>query len=62
MSEQMKWEHLIDEEGKVETTVLERQEGAQCGKIRQLTDGIGSELSDEPIGPECDEVHERIVG
>jgi hypothetical protein len=60
--EQMKWEHIIYEDGRVVTNVLERQDSAQCGQIRQITNGIGDELSDEQTGPECDEVFERTVG
>lgn len=58
MAERMKWECIINEDGTVETNVLERQSGTQCGKVKQFTDGIGMELSDEATGPECDDVHE----
>ena len=58
MAERMKWEHIISEDGTVETNVIERQQGVQCSKITQLTDGIGQELGNEQTGPECDDVHE----
>lgn len=58
MAERMRWEHIINQDGTVETNVLERQDGVQCNKIRQFTAGIGRELSDEQTGPECDDVHE----
>jgi hypothetical protein len=54
----MRWEHIINKDGTVETNVLERQEGVQCSKIRQFTSGIGQEMNDEQTGPECDDVHE----
>jgi len=62
MAEQMRWEHIIQEDGKVITNVLERQEGTQCSKVRQFASTLGDEISDEQTGPECDDVHERIVG
>lgn len=58
MAERMKWEHIINEDGTIVTTILERQSGTQCSKIKQLTSVIGQTLSDEQIGPECDDTHE----
>jgi hypothetical protein len=58
MATRMKWEHIIHEDGTVETHVLERQEGVQCNAIKQFTNGLGQEVNDEQTGPEGDDVHE----
>lgn len=53
----MRYEFVIAEDGTVTTTVLDRGESV-CSDIKQVTRGIGKELSDEVIGPESDDVHE----
>lgn len=55
---QMRWETIIDKDGEVTTSVLERGDQTQCSKIKQFTSGLGTELSDERTGPECDKVEE----
>jgi len=55
---QMRWETIIDKNGEVQTSVLERGDQTECVKIKQFTDGLGTELSDERTGPECDKVEE----
>ena len=52
-----KWECIIKTDGQVITSVIERG-STECGRIKQFTDGLGREMSDERIGPECDDVHE----
>ncbi len=47
----------IKKSGNVVTEVTNRQDSI-CGNIKQVTNRIGKELSDEHIGPECDDVKE----
>jgi hypothetical protein len=56
MAARMKWEYIIAKDGTVEMHVLERQDGVQCSKIRQVM--VGRETNDEQTGPEVDDVHE----
>jgi hypothetical protein len=53
-----KWELIIEKNGRIVTTVLDRG-AAECSRVRQFTNNLGRELSDEQTGPECDDVHER---
>lgn len=54
----VKVEYLIKEDGTVVHTILERG-NVECSRIKQFgTEGIGTEMSDEQTGPECDDVHE----
>lgn len=46
----------IDKTGKVVTEVVDRGEHL-CSSIYKVTNAVGTQLSDEHIGPEC-EVHE----
>lgn len=52
-----KWEHIIKEDGEIVTVMLERG-NVECSRIKQFTNGLGREVSDEQTGPECDDVHE----
>ena len=52
-----KWECIIKKNGEVVTSVLERG-NTECSRVKQFTDGVGREVSDEQTGPECDDVHE----
>jgi hypothetical protein len=57
---QMKVKFTIKhEDGKVVTEVLDRQ-GQQCSKVKQVTNALGREISDEETGPECDKVEEIV--
>lgn len=56
MSNQMKWEIRIKKNGEMVHEVLER--GENCAKIKLFTNTMGTELSDEQTGPDCDKVHE----
>lgn len=47
------------DDGKIITEVLDRQ-GQQCSNIKQVTNALGRELSDEKTGPECDKVEEIV--
>lgn len=47
---------IIKRDGTIETTVTQREVGEQCIKVRNLTTGLGEEISDEQIGPECETV------
>ena len=52
----IRFECFIDEEGQIKTNVLEG--GTHCGQVKQFTGALGTELSDEKTGPDCDDVHE----
>jgi len=53
----MKFKAVIKKDGTVVTEVLER-ESHLCSQIYNVTNAVGNQLSDEEIGPECDDVHE----
>jgi len=54
----MEVEFRIDmETGELETEVINRNEHL-CSEVYKVTNAIGTQISDEEIGPECDEVHE----
>jgi hypothetical protein len=53
----MKFKVTIRKDGKIVTEVLDRGEHL-CSEIYKVTQAVGKQLSDEQIGPECDEVHE----
>jgi len=55
---QMKFATTIDTDGEMVHEVLERGDSSQCIKVKQFTDGCGTEMSDERTGPECDKVEE----
>lgn len=57
----MKFKVVIAKDGKMMTEVLERGEHL-CSKIYQVTNAVGRQVSDETIGPECDEQHETVTG
>ena len=57
MSEPMKMEVFIYEDGKVVTQVMDRGSHL-CSEVYRVTNAVGKQLSDEEIGPECDSVHE----
>jgi hypothetical protein len=50
----------LKEPGIVVTEVLDRQEHL-CSKVYQVTNAIGKQLSDEEIGPECDNAIETVT-
>jgi hypothetical protein len=54
----MKGRTIIRADGSVQTEVLER-EGQDCKIVQKLTDAIGTQVSEEITGPDCDEVHEN---
>lgn len=57
----MEYEAIIEKDGRIITEVIDR--GAQqCASIKQLTNALGREISDEQIGPECDKVEEINAG
>jgi hypothetical protein len=53
----MKFKAVIRKDGKIVTEVLDRGEHL-CSQVYKVTNAVGKQLSDEEIGPECDEVHE----
>jgi len=57
MSEPMKMEVFIYEDGTVVTQVMDRGSHL-CSEVYRVTNAVGKQLSDEEIGPECDSVHE----
>lgn len=58
MSTTTKWECILQGDGQIVSTVIDRGE-SECVKVRQqFTSHLGREISDEQIGPECDDVHE----
>lgn len=57
----MKYAVYCYEDGTSETEVLEREEGENCEKIKVITSAVGRELSDERTGPDCDQVHEKVI-
>ena len=57
MSEPMKMEVFIYEDGQIVTQVLDRGSHL-CSEVYRVTNAVGKQLSDEEIGPECDTVHE----
>jgi hypothetical protein len=57
----MEYKAIIETDGSIITEVIDR--GAQqCATIKQLTNALGREISDEKIGDECDRVEEINVG
>lgn len=57
----MKVKYRIKRDGTVITEVLDRGQ-KQCSEIKQVTNALGRELSDEKTGPECDKVEEINAG
>lgn len=57
MSQPMKMEVFIYEDGQVVTQVTDRGQHL-CSEVYKVTNAVGKQLSDEEIGPECDSVHE----
>ena len=53
----MKFKFIVKTDGKIVTEVLDR-EGQQCSDILKVTQSLGTMLSDEHTGPECDRVEE----
>jgi hypothetical protein len=55
----MRWETIIDEEGKITDHVLDR-EGQDCANIERISNSIstGKKVSEEKTGPDCDRVDE----
>ena len=53
----MKYQVDIMEDGTIVTEVLDRQDQI-CENIKKITNAVGTEMSDEHIGPECDKVEE----
>jgi len=47
-------------DGKTVTEVIDREDSI-CGNIKTLTNALGTEESDEHIGPDCDRAEERQV-
>jgi hypothetical protein len=57
----MEYEAIIEKDGRIITEVIDRGTH-QCNTIKQLTNELGREVSDEQIGPECDRVEEITAG
>ena len=57
----MRIKATIKKNGEVVTEVLDREQ-QNCAKVKQVTDALGRELSDERTGPECDKVEEIVGG
>lgn len=57
----MRIEYLIDQAGQVVANVLDRQ-GENCAAAVTQAGRLGSVLSDERTGPDCDTVHEGVGG
>lgn len=53
----MEFEVRIKKDGTMITTVTDRGT-VECATIKQVTNALGAESSDEVIGPECDKVEE----
>jgi hypothetical protein len=53
----IKGKTVIRKDGKVITEVLDRTQGSLCSEVYKVTNRLGRQVSDEHIGPECDEVH-----
>ena len=53
----MKFEARIKKDGTVVTEVIDREQHL-CSEIYKVTNAVGEQVSDETIGPECDDVHE----
>jgi hypothetical protein len=57
----MKGRTIIKKDGTVVTEVLER-EGQNCKEVLKVTERLGSKVSEEITGPDCDTVRETISG
>lgn len=55
----MRFQITIKKNGEKVTEVLERGQ-ENCASIKQLTNALGQEVSDEITGPECDKVEEIV--
>jgi hypothetical protein len=53
----MAFDVFIKQDGTVVTEVVDRGEHL-CSNIYKVTNSVGTQLSDENIGPECDKVEE----
>ncbi len=53
----MVFEVRVKQDGTVVTEVIDRGDQI-CSNIKRITNAVGAELSDEHIGPECDDVKE----
>lgn len=56
----MRFTVTIMPNGEKITEVIERDEQEECSMVKQFTNAIGRETSDEITGPECDRVEEII--
>ena len=55
----MRFKVHIKKNGEKVTEVLDREQ-ENCSVIKQFTNSLGREASDEIIGPECDKVEEIV--
>jgi hypothetical protein len=53
----MKVRAIIHLDGTVVNEVVDREQHL-CTKVYTVTDGLGRQISDEEIGPECDTANE----
>ena len=53
----MKFKWIVKADGKVVTEVIDR-EGQLCSDMLKVTQNLGTMISDEHTGPECDRVEE----
>lgn len=53
----MKVKFTIKKNGEIVTEVVDRSEHL-CSNVYKVTNSLGTQLSDENIGPECDYVEE----
>ncbi len=57
----MEYEVIVRKNGEIVVQVLDRKEHL-CSSIYQLTALLGKTVSDEEIGPECDEGFQLTIG
>ncbi len=57
----MKFTMIIQKDGNVVTEVLDRQDSV-CSNIKRVTNAVGTEVSDEHLGDDCDRVEEIQSG
>ena len=53
----MRFSMTIQTSGNLITEVIDRQDSV-CGSIKQVTNAVGREESDEHLGDDCDRVEE----
>ena len=56
----VKFDAVIQKDGKIVVEVTERPQGEKCSSINHFTQRIGKVISDEHTGPDGDEVHEIL--